>query len=248
MATDTRWMNAVVRFSKLLEPALSDDADDAKVALHAARILENGNLPDIEVVALSPQAELTESTVFGILSGKTDWHAIRLLVDQGKLPQDPGIDVRIQLSDDQWRQAGGKALAAQVGHGAARLPLVARTVLVVDDDADMLAYTTTVLEEAGYRVLAADGGGAALRVIERHADIDLVVTDIVMPKIDGLMLADMIKPQRPDLRILYTTGYADIEAMRSGTRLSDVIWKPYRSSELVATVKRALDAAAPSAA
>src|SRR5258706_291781 len=124
MATETRWMNAVVRFSKLLEPALSDDADDAKVALRAARILENGNLPDI----------------------------------------------------------------------------------------------------------------------------DVVVTDIVMPKIDGLMLADMIKPQRPDLRILYTTGYADIEAMRSGTRLSDVIWKPYRSSELVATVKRALDTAAPSAA
>src|SRR5258708_2379768 len=181
MATETRWMNAVVRFSKLLEPALSDDADDAKVALRAARILENGNLPDIEVVALSPQAELTESTVFGILSGKTDWHAIRLLVDQGKLPQDPSIDVRIQLSDDQWRQAGGKALAAQVGHGAARLPLVARTVLVVDDDADMLAYTTTVLEEAAYRVLAAVGGGAPLRLLHPHPPTHLPPTDTPIP-------------------------------------------------------------------
>src|SRR6516165_5800090 len=82
-----------------------------------------------------------------------------------------------------------------------------RTILVVENDAAVRDVVETILTDAGHLVLTAADGIAAFRLFERHPDIALVFTDIVMPKIDGLMLADMAKLRRPDIKVLYTTAF-----------------------------------------
>ena len=121
-----------------------------------------------------------------------------------------------------------------------------RTILVVENDADLRDVVETALADAGYRVLTAADGIAAFRLFERHPDIALVFTDIVMPKIDGLMLADMAKLRRPDVKILYATAFAALTDRQPGYRYGEVLRKPFRSGELVAAVERAL--ASPSVA
>jgi len=121
----------------------------------------------------------------------------------------------------------------------------APTVLVVDNDDDVRELAELVLSEAGYPVLTAGDGIAAFRLLERHPAIALLFTDIVMPRIDGLMLADMAKLRRPGLKVLYTTGYRDEMSRQPGYRYGEVLTKPYRPVELEAAVRHALVAPPP---
>jgi CheY-like chemotaxis protein len=122
--------------------------------------------------------------------------------------------------------------------------LIAPTILVVENDNQLRELAEIVLAEAGYPVLSAPDGIAGFRQLERQPAIALLFTDIVMPRIDGLMLADMATMRRPDLRVLYTTGYRDEMNRQPGYRYGDVLTKPYRPSELEAAVRRALAAPA----
>jgi CheY-like chemotaxis protein len=117
----------------------------------------------------------------------------------------------------------------------------AAPILVVEDDADVRRYAVAVLEQAGYRVLVAEDGVAAFFELERSPDIDLLFTDIKMPRIDGLMLADMAKLRHPKLRILYATGFADETGRQPGYRYGDVLSKPYQPAQLESAVRRALE-------
>ncbi|SRR5581483_9906383 len=120
--------------------------------------------------------------------------------------------------------------------------LAAPAILVVENDAGVRELAELVLTEAGYPVLSAPDGIAAFRLLERHPTITLLFTDIVMPRIDGLMLADMAKLRRPGLRVLYTTAYRDDMNRQPGYRYGAVLAKPYRPSELEAAVEQALAA------
>jgi hypothetical protein len=113
-------MNALVRFSNLLAPVLADGPDAATVALLAARILETRRLRDVDVIPLTTSAELSDNTLYALRSGIADWHALRLLIDQGKLPPDPRVHVRVHLSQVQWEKAGEVAREAADAHLAAR--------------------------------------------------------------------------------------------------------------------------------
>ncbi len=115
-----------------------------------------------------------------------------------------------------------------------------RLILLVDNDDDLRAITERMLTDAGYRVVAARDGVAAFGAFERHPDISLLLTDIMMPRIDGLMLADMVKLRRPGLKVLYATGFADDAKRQPGYRYGEVLGKPYRASELLSAVARAL--------
>jgi CheY-like chemotaxis protein len=117
----------------------------------------------------------------------------------------------------------------------------ARTVLVVENDAAVRDVVETILTDAGYPVLTAGDGIAAFRLFERHPDIALVFTDIVMPKIDGLMLADMAKLRRPDIKVLYTTAFGAQALRQPGYRYGEILDKPFRSDALLAAVRRALE-------
>jgi CheY-like chemotaxis protein len=98
---------------------------------------------------------------------------------------------------------------AAPGIGPASQPLV---ILVVDDDALVLANTVAMLEDLGHRVIAAGSGQEALAVLATGKAFDLVLTDQVMPGLTGTQLADRIREERPDMPIILATGFTDLPA------------------------------------
>lgn len=84
------------------------------------------------------------------------------------------------------------------------------TILVVEDEAQLRSLTRLILERSGYRVLDAQDGKTALELSERFAGpIELLLTDVVLPGMNGVVMAEQIIQQRPEIRVLYVSGYAD---------------------------------------
>ena len=122
------------------------------------------------------------------------------------------------------------------------------TILVCEDDHDVRAYTVEVLRDLGYRVVEAVDGAAALHQLEdRDGQIDLLFTDIVLPNgMNGEALAKQARAIRPELKVLFTTGYARNAMMHQG-RLDpgvELITKPFAYAELAARVRDMLDGGA----
>lgn len=102
-------------------------------------------------------------------------------------------------------------------------------VLVVDDDPDVLAVASELLEAEGHDVLRAATAREALRVLDTDTDIDLLFTDIVLPgPTDGFDLAESAKVRRPQLRVIYMSGYPKSEGVWDGTLLQ----KPWTEGDL----------------
>lgn len=120
------------------------------------------------------------------------------------------------------------------------------TVLVVEDDALVRECAVEQLGYLGYRVLEAGNGTQALAVLDAHADIDLLFTDIIMPGgMNGRELAAAALRMRPDLRVLYASGYTDSIMAGSGADEAILLGKPYELDALAARVREALDRPAP---
>ncbi|HTO73797.1 MAG TPA: PAS domain S-box protein, partial [Gemmatimonadales bacterium] len=118
------------------------------------------------------------------------------------------------------------------------------TILVVEDDLQLRRLTCRMLQRLGYDVIEAQGPEAALALIQepgRH--IDLLLTDVVMPNMSGVTLADLVFEQRPDIRTIYMSGYpADLIARR-GLRLEGIhhLQKPFDRLALAAKVREVLE-------
>ena len=112
----------------------------------------------------------------------------------------------------------------------------AKTILVVDDDADVRDVAVTLLEAVGYRILQAGSADAAYRLLVEHPrlHIDLLFTDVVMPgSLDGIDLAERAQALRPDLKILFATGFANrVRDRRDADLHGSLLKKPYRAGEL----------------
>jgi PAS domain S-box-containing protein len=120
------------------------------------------------------------------------------------------------------------------------------TVLVVEDDDDVRAHSVEILRELGYRVLEARDGPAALRLLERQDEVELLFTDVVLPAMNGRQLAEAARALRPSLKVLFTTGYARSAIVHSG-KLDlgmEVLNKPFTYAALSAKVREMLDSAA----
>jgi signal transduction histidine kinase len=119
------------------------------------------------------------------------------------------------------------------------------TVLVVEDDDDVRKYTRGVLGELGYRVLEAASGTAALDIIDRQPEIQLLFTDVGLPGgMNGRQLAEEARRRRPGLKVLFTTGYARNAIVHDG-RLDpgvQLITKPFTYAALAAKLRGILDA------
>ena len=123
-------------------------------------------------------------------------------------------------------------------------PRPATTVLVVDDQYFSRRVAYRVLSEAGYRVLEAEDGEEALDALySARARVDLVMIDVVMPKIDGVELAARIQEQWPEKRILFMSGYAAEVLAQHGLIYLDVpfLAKPFTRDEALAKVREALE-------
>jgi len=100
------------------------------------------------------------------------------------------------------------ARSAQVAEAPRLVDLSGETILVVEDDEEVMRFATDVLGDAGYRVLTARDGAGAMKLIERHAEIALLFTDVVLPGgMSGRQLATAALARRPGLKVLYATGY-----------------------------------------
>jgi signal transduction histidine kinase len=118
------------------------------------------------------------------------------------------------------------------------------TILVVEDDVRVRALTVAALGELGYRVLQADAAAPALALLEKHPEVTLLFTDIVMPETNGRKLADMAARLRPDLKVLFTTGFTRNAVVHNGVLDHGVnfIAKPFTIDQLAEKVRSVLDA------
>jgi PAS domain S-box-containing protein len=122
----------------------------------------------------------------------------------------------------------------------------AESILVVEDEEALRAYTSEILRELGYRVLEADNGAAALEMLERGDPVDLLLTDVVMPGgLNGRQLADEAMRRRPGLKVIFMTGYTRNAIVHQGRLDAGVslIGKPFAFHELAEKIRSRLDAA-----
>ena len=118
-------------------------------------------------------------------------------------------------------------------------------IVFVDDDLHVRETASRALRSRGYTVLEAGDAHTALQLLREHGEaIDLLVTDVVMPAMDGRELAEAARQQRPSLRVLFTSGYADDAVLRHGVHQAEVafIEKPFGIRALAGKVRQVLDA------
>ncbi len=119
------------------------------------------------------------------------------------------------------------------------------TILLAEDEAVIRSLLVEILERDGYRVLTTSGGPEALSVAAAHrGEIRLLVSDVVMPGMDGRELAEQLATILPDIRVLFISGYATDEVSRRGVLPVDTpfLRKPFSPRELLRKVREILEA------
>jgi CheY-like chemotaxis protein len=117
------------------------------------------------------------------------------------------------------------------------------TVLVVDDEPAVRTTLALSLADGGFDVLAAADAYDAIRVLSDHPEVDLLLTDLVMPRsVSGFDLARQAKLMRPHLKVMYITAFAEMEETDRGPKYGDVVRKPFRQDRLVRDIWRTLTA------
>ena len=119
------------------------------------------------------------------------------------------------------------------------------TILVVEDDERMREMTVAAVRELGFTAMEAESADVALRLLESHPDIALLFTDIVMPDMNGRELVKQALDQRPDLKVLFTTGYTRNAVVHNGVIDADVnfLAKPFTVEQLGAKMQDVLSKA-----
>ena len=104
-------------------------------------------------------------------------------------------------------------------------------VVLVDDDLGVLAAGAELLRELGQTVLVAPGSHHALYLLEKHPEVELLLTDVVLPTMDGAELARRARAQHPELKVLYTSGYPE-QVLSRRTIDGELLVKPLRLERL----------------
>ena len=150
-----------------------------------------------------------------------------------------GTSVRIFLPLVEAVQTSGE-LAPGAGEMDA-MPRGSETILVVEDDARVRRVTTARLRSLGYEVIEADNGAAAFALLAAYPKIAMIFTDVVMPGgMNGDELAEAALAAKPDLKVLFTSGYAEPAVARQGLRVGAWLKKPYTAAELAEKVREIL--------
>jgi len=172
------------------------------------------------------------STVYGIVkqSGGNIWVYSEL---------DHGTTFKIYLP-----RVEEEASTLLHGDDKRSLPQGSETVLLVEDDLSVRGLVVQVLRENGYNLLEAANGNEALRMAQEYAgEIHLLLTDVVMPQMGGKELADRLKTLRPNIKVLFTSGYTDNAIVHHGVLEPgiDFLQKPFSPAALAHKVREVLD-------
>ncbi|MBU4460713.1 MAG: response regulator, partial [Verrucomicrobia bacterium] len=142
-------------------------------------------------------------------------------------------------------QAGVRASGEEP---AARIPAGTETILLAEDETGVLDLVRRTLTQQGYKVLAASSPRLALKMCEAHAEpIHLLLTDVIMPVMNGTALAERVRELRPGIRVLFMSGYT-AETMQHAVRLPEdlhVLQKPFSRADLAQRVRDVLDSPPP---
>jgi len=172
------------------------------------------------------------ATVYGIVKQSDGDVCVRSTPGRGT-----SVDIRLPRLD------AGETMVAQRSDGAAHTPNGNETVLLVEDDESLRPLMRRVLETHGYAVLEARHGKDAMRVATGHGgDVDLVITDVVMPEMGGRELAERLASSRPSSKILFVSGYTDDVVIRQGILDSGraFLQKPFTPQELLTKAREVL--------
>jgi signal transduction histidine kinase len=132
---------------------------------------------------------------------------------------------------------GRERTVGRSSHGSER-------ILIAEDDESLRMLTTRMLEQRGYSVVAADSAEHAVALVEQEiGQIDLLLTDLVMPQMSGRTLAECVKEHRPEMRVLFMSGYADETLTASGALDIGTAFleKPFSGNELARRVRQTLE-------
>lgn len=156
-----------------------------------------------------------------------------------KIYSEPGVGttVKLYLPRDTSNHEETKAVCA------ADTPCVPqRKVLVVEDDADVREFVVSVLQDLGYEAIAAENAESARRLLDSDRKINVMLTDVVMPGVNGRQLYDDIRGARPDLPVLFMTGYSRNAIVHNGVLDAGVrlISKPFTVDELSRELRAAI--------
>ena len=150
-----------------------------------------------------------------------------------------GTSVRIFLPLAEAVQTSGELASGSAEMGA--MPRGSETILVVEDDARVRRVTAARLRSLGYEVIEADNGAAAFPLLAAHPKIAMIFTDVVMPGgMNGDELAEAALAARPDLKVLFTSGYAEPAVARQGLGAGAWLKKPYTAGELAEKIREIL--------
>jgi len=172
------------------------------------------------------------STVYGIIkqSGGSIWV-------YSELGKGTTFKVYLPLVEEGTRQAAATASVTPIMHGS-------ETVLLVEDEDMVRKLASELLVESGYTVLEANGGEAAIDLGNKHKErIDLLITDVVMPKLSGKEVAEQLQAIHPETRVLFMSGYTDEAIVHHGIVDSGIafIQKPFSERALAQKIRDVLD-------
>lgn len=174
------------------------------------------------------------ATVYGIVKQSGGFVWVYSEIDQGTI-------FKIYLP-----HAGSGSIETMKAAEVAPRPRGTETILLVEDEDAVRRLASRVLTRQGYSVLEARNGAEALKLVDgRSRTIDLVLTDVVMPVINGSQLAAKARASFPDLRVIYMSGYTDDDIVRRGLLDPEMafIQKPFTADGLARKVREVLDAA-----
>jgi signal transduction histidine kinase/ActR/RegA family two-component response regulator len=157
-----------------------------------------------------------------------------------KIYSEVGVGTTIKLYLP--RDPGGQATYEPVRHGLVKPIEGDFTILVAEDDPGVRQVTTSALRELGFDVLEADSASVALELLDEHPEVSVLLTDVVMPITDGKRLVEAATRRRPDIAVIYMTGYTRNAivhngALDAGTRL---LTKPFTVEQLERELRLAL--------
>jgi CheY-like chemotaxis protein/anti-sigma regulatory factor (Ser/Thr protein kinase) len=172
------------------------------------------------------------ATVHGVVAQHEGWITVESTLGKGSV-------FKIYLPGIGERRTGPDRSPARV----VGWPDRPRTILVVDNEDAVRRLTVSILEAHGYRTLEAANDRQARTIVEgRNEPIDLILTDVILPGITGLELAEQMKSRMPSAKVLYTSGYPEAAIANYGIVAGDLafIQRPYSPDLLVARVREIL--------